>query len=222
MPESADLWYKPRQLKKTACSSSGRSTLPGWLNVDLHLAATRFRGRRGQFQDKTSRSNVAHIRESRPDSGASAEVLGSAASERRGDNFKRFDDFYLKARSIIWPQLTYMCHIRSTAVGWKVWGLQGSFEAVHVLCRSSAKPVVRCGAMPLQRPSISKPRPPARQRPDRRGGGGGRLNEGDGWEKTVLRVPRLSYDCLTCASTVLRVPRLSYVCLDCLVCSTAA
>ena len=37
-----------------------------------------------------------------------------AASEQRGDNFKRFKDFWLKAKAIIWPWLSCMCHIRST------------------------------------------------------------------------------------------------------------
>ena len=38
-----------------------------------------------------------------------------SASERRGSRLKGFKDFYLKAKAKIWPCLTYMCHIRSTA-----------------------------------------------------------------------------------------------------------
>ena len=36
--------------------------------------------------------------------------------ERRGVDLKRSKDFDLKAKAIIWPGLSYMCHIRSTPV----------------------------------------------------------------------------------------------------------
>ena len=36
-------------------------------------------------------------------------------SKRRGINLKGLQDFYLKAKARIWPWLSYMCHIRSTA-----------------------------------------------------------------------------------------------------------
>ena len=38
------------------------------------------------------------------------------ASERRGINFNRFKAFYLKAMAGIWPRLSHMCRVRSTAV----------------------------------------------------------------------------------------------------------
>jgi len=38
-----------------------------------------------------------------------------SACERRGTNLTGFMDLYLKAKAIIWPWLSYMCHIRSTA-----------------------------------------------------------------------------------------------------------
>ena len=34
------------------------------------------------------------------------------ASERRRNNFKGLKDFYLTTTAIIWPSLSYMCHIR--------------------------------------------------------------------------------------------------------------
>ena len=37
------------------------------------------------------------------------------ASERRRNNLKYFEGFYLKVKSRIWPGLSWMCHIRSTA-----------------------------------------------------------------------------------------------------------
>jgi len=41
-----------------------------------------------------------------------ARAEGVAASERRGNSLKG----YLRAKASIWPWLSYMCHIRSTAV----------------------------------------------------------------------------------------------------------
>ena len=41
-------------------------------------------------------------------------MLWSTASERRGENLKRFEDFYVKAKASIWPWLSYMCRVRST------------------------------------------------------------------------------------------------------------
>jgi len=38
--------------------------------------------------------------------------LRHAAAEQGGDNLKGFDDFYLKAKAIIWPWLPYVCRIR--------------------------------------------------------------------------------------------------------------
>ena len=35
----------------------------------------------------------------------------------RGNNLKSFEDLYLKARAIIWPGLSHVCRIRSTAEG---------------------------------------------------------------------------------------------------------
>ena len=35
-------------------------------------------------------------------------------SEQERSKLKRFQDFYLKAKAIIWPSLSYVCHIRST------------------------------------------------------------------------------------------------------------
>ena len=32
-----------------------------------------------------------------------------------GNNLKGLNDFHLKAKARIWPRLSYMCHIRSTA-----------------------------------------------------------------------------------------------------------
>jgi len=44
-----------------------------------------------------------------------AKVNRRTASERRGDNLKGFEGFYLKAKARIWPGLSYVCQIRSTA-----------------------------------------------------------------------------------------------------------
>ena len=37
-----------------------------------------------------------------------------AASKRRGNNLKRFQDFHLKAEAKTWPRLCHVCHIHST------------------------------------------------------------------------------------------------------------
>jgi len=39
----------------------------------------------------------------------------STAAERKGNQLKGLKDFYLNAKARIWPWLSYMCHIRSTA-----------------------------------------------------------------------------------------------------------
>jgi len=39
----------------------------------------------------------------------------AAAAVRRRNNFQRFKPFDLKVTAIIWPFLSYVCHIRSTA-----------------------------------------------------------------------------------------------------------
>ena len=39
----------------------------------------------------------------------------TALSERKGNSFKDFDDFYLKAKARIWPELAYVFHVRSAA-----------------------------------------------------------------------------------------------------------
>ena len=38
-----------------------------------------------------------------------------AATERRGNNLRGFEDIYLEAKARIWPRLSYMYHIRSAA-----------------------------------------------------------------------------------------------------------
>ena len=43
--------------------------------------------------------------------------LRLVAPERRGDNFKHRKHYYSKGKAGIWPRLSYLCHIRSTAVG---------------------------------------------------------------------------------------------------------
>ena len=40
---------------------------------------------------------------------------GASSTERRGNNFKTNQHFGLKARARIWPCLSCMCHVRSTA-----------------------------------------------------------------------------------------------------------
>ena len=55
-----------------------------------------------------------------------------AASERRGNNLKRSEDFCLKAMARIRLWLSYMCHIRSTAAGggWcSKWRASNSLDA---------------------------------------------------------------------------------------------
>ena len=42
-------------------------------------------------------------------------ALDSTSSERRGNNLKVFKALHPKAKAIIWPELSYMCRIRSTA-----------------------------------------------------------------------------------------------------------
>ena len=39
------------------------------------------------------------------------------ASGRRGNTSKLFKDYGLKAKAIIWPWSSFMCHVRSTAAG---------------------------------------------------------------------------------------------------------
>ena len=41
-----------------------------------------------------------------------------SASEQIGSNLTELKDFCLKAKAIIWPWLSYMCHIHSPAVIW--------------------------------------------------------------------------------------------------------
>jgi len=43
-------------------------------------------------------------------------IARPTASEQRGNSLKSFKDFSLKANTRFWPSLSYMCHIRSTAV----------------------------------------------------------------------------------------------------------
>ena len=43
-------------------------------------------------------------------------AIAWSASERRGNNFKGFKNFYLEVRARIWPSLSYMCQILSTPV----------------------------------------------------------------------------------------------------------
>ena len=40
----------------------------------------------------------------------------STVCERKRDKRKRFKDCCLKAKARIWPGLSYVCHVRSTAV----------------------------------------------------------------------------------------------------------
>jgi hypothetical protein len=41
-----------------------------------------------------------------------------SASEPRGNNFKRFKDFYLKPSARIWPWLSYLYHVCLTTDAW--------------------------------------------------------------------------------------------------------
>jgi len=41
--------------------------------------------------------------------------FSDSASERRGNNLGDFHDLYLQVKARIWPRLSYMCHVRSTA-----------------------------------------------------------------------------------------------------------
>ena len=87
-------------------------------------------------------ANMAHIRQSSPDSGLGFQVkvvetiqvvcawlhhvhhphslgqglLSCAASERRGKFLRDFKDFCLKAKARIWPSLSYIYHIHSAAL----------------------------------------------------------------------------------------------------------
>ena len=61
------------------------------------------------------------------DGSASSVVVGGANAawtEVRplGNNSNGFEDFYLEPKARIWPCLSCMCHIRSTAVGKWSWG----------------------------------------------------------------------------------------------------
>ena len=44
-------------------------------------------------------------------------VAALTAFKRRGNNSKELTGFYLKAKARIWPGLSYMCHVHSTADG---------------------------------------------------------------------------------------------------------
>ena len=50
---------------------------------------------------------------------------GVATSERRGYTLQDLNDFHPKDKAIIWPGLSYVCHIRST---WVRGPLQGALS----------------------------------------------------------------------------------------------
>jgi len=56
-------------------------------------------------------------------------VCRGTTFERRGNNVKHVNDFYLKAKARIWPCLSYVCNIRSTA--------DGQNNYLTVMCSSS-------------------------------------------------------------------------------------
>jgi len=60
-PESGGLWYKSRRLEKTICPPSG-----GW---PYRLGVRRWRVARVPQAVPSCRANMAHVRQSRPDSG---------------------------------------------------------------------------------------------------------------------------------------------------------
>ena len=86
-------------------------------------------------------------------------ISGWGAFERRGNNAKGYEDFRPKVQAMIWPCLSYVWHIRSTAdvtvlgtIGrvWKIcvfcdllsgYGghLKASFHALHE-CLAHTKP----------------------------------------------------------------------------------
>ena len=43
-------------------------------------------------------------------------VCRLTASERRGDNLEGFNVCFLKARTSVWPRLSYVCRIRKAAI----------------------------------------------------------------------------------------------------------
>ena len=65
------------------------------------------------------------------------------ASERRANNKQGFKDIYLKAKTIIWPSLPYMCRIHSTAVTRKTPGQSAvvSIGMCYSRCASALWPL---------------------------------------------------------------------------------
>ena len=83
-------------------------------------------------------------------------TLNTSAAERRGKAWTSFKDVYLTGRAKIWPRLSYMCHIFSTAGCWCVAALVSVFWVsiyCHALnhsaaCRMlSAQFLLICGLM---------------------------------------------------------------------------
>ena len=67
--------------------------------------------------------------------------LTTASSWPRGNNLERFMVFYLKANATarIWPGLSFMCHIRLTAVGRRRQETQNLIRVLHYWSTSTIK-----------------------------------------------------------------------------------
>ena len=90
-----------------------RSDFQAWgSGAEASVYGARFHRR---LFDRTLRSSLPLTGLTRSISGLGIMFEGWAAAERRGSNSKQFKDFYLKPESKIWPWLSHLCHVRSTA-----------------------------------------------------------------------------------------------------------
>ena len=80
--------------------------------------------------------------------------LPRSTAERRGNHSKGFKDLYLKAKARIWPGLSCMCHVRSTAVLLVPYSLEGGHES-RMRLRSASQAAL---SLP-PKPSTPNPKP---------------------------------------------------------------